>query len=461
MNQRWTAIVMAAGAGTRMLSDTPKVAHALCGRPVVRHVIEAARDAGCSDVVVVVGPGEGAEIVRGAAGDDARFALQDEPLGTGLAVESAAGEAESAEYVLILNGDVPLVRADTLTRLMRAVDDTGVELAVLTAEVPLESYGFLELDHDRIRGIIETKGNEGIDRTERRPINAGQYAVRAAWLWPHLARITPAPNGERYLTALAAMAHDEGNPAVAVWASEPDEVRGINDRTQLAEAEALMRTRINRHHMLEGGVTIVDPASTYIDASVSIGKDSLIQPQTYIRGATTIGARCTIGPGTSITNSTLGERCVVRFSMIEASSLDDGVDVGPYSHLRPGTHLGAGVHIGNYAEVKASKLGAGTKMGHFSYIGDADVGEGVNIGAGTITANFDGAKKHRTTIGDGAFIGSDTMLVAPVSIGRGSRTAAGAVVNKNVPDGMLAVGAPARIRSQPDADTQEETGTGD
>ena len=456
MNQRWTAIIMAAGAGTRMRSSLPKVAHPIAGRPLVRHVIEAARAAGIDDIVAVVGVDAGAGAVRAAAGDSVRFAVQPQALGTGHAVECARDAAVGAECVLILNGDVPLVLPSTLRRLMAAIENGRADLAVLTAKVPVESYGFLELDGDAVTRIIETKETEGIDRAEPRLINAGQYAVRASWLWPHLARIAPAPNGERYLTQLAAMAHDEGNPAVAVVAEAPVEVRGINDRVQLAEAEAAMRDRILRRHML-AGVTVVDPASSYIDAGVSIGADTVIEPQTHLRGDSSIGAECVIGPGAVIVDSALGDRCVVRSSTIEGSTLEDGVDVGPYSHLRPGTHLCEGVHIGNYAEVKASRLGPGTKMGHFSYIGDAEVGADVNIGAGTITANYDGARKHRTTIGDGAFIGSDTMLVAPVNIGRGARTSAGSVVNRDVPDGMMAVGAPARIRS-PQADATDQEG---
>jgi bifunctional UDP-N-acetylglucosamine pyrophosphorylase/glucosamine-1-phosphate N-acetyltransferase len=194
------------------------------------------------------------------------------------------------------------------------------------------------------------------------------------------------------------------------------------------------------------GVTIADPPSTFIDAMVEIGQDTTIAPNTHLQGTTTIGARCEIGPGSMIRDSLVGDGCAVRFSIIEESTLEDGVEMGPYSHLRPGSYLCDGVHIGNFAEVKASRLGRGTKMGHFSYIGDADVGAGVNIGAGTITANYDGERKHRTTIGDGAFIGSDTMLVAPVNVGKGARTGAGSVVNRDVPDGMMAIGAPARIR---------------
>ena len=460
MSQRWTAIVMAAGAGTRMRSALPKVAHPIAGRPLVRHVIEAARDAGISEIVVVVGTDGAAAPVREAAGEGVRFGTQPQPLGTGHAVECARKAAADAEYALILNGDVPLVLPSTLRRLMAAVEDAPADVAVLTANVPLESYGFLELDGNAVTRIIETKEAEGIDRAEPRYINAGQYAVRASWLWPQLERIVPAPNGERYLTQLAAMAHDEGNPAVAVEAAEPVEVRGINDRVQLAEAEAAMRDRILRRHML-AGVTIVDPTSTYIDAGVAIGVDTVIEPQTHFRGAASIGTACVIGPGTVISDSTIGDRCVVRSSTIEGSTLEDGVDVGPYSHLRPGSYLCAGVHIGNYAEVKGARLGPGTKMGHFSYIGDAVVGADVNIGAGTITANYDGANKHRTTIGDGAFIGSDTMLVAPVTIGRGARTSAGSVVNRDVPDGMMAVGAPARVRSiHAGEDPQEGTEAG-
>jgi bifunctional UDP-N-acetylglucosamine pyrophosphorylase/glucosamine-1-phosphate N-acetyltransferase len=455
----WVAIIMAAGQGTRMRSRLPKVAHPLAGRPIVRHVVEAARGAGIDNCVVVVGAGEDADSVRAAAGNDVRFATQAEQLGTGHAVECARGAAGDAEFVLILNGDVPLVLPETLRRLAAAVAGGAVDLALLTALVPVEAYGVLDLAPDmRVAAITETKAAEGIERDGLRYINAGQYAVRASWLWSRLDRIGPAANGERYLTALAAIAHAEGNSAVAIAADDPAEVRGINDRVQLAEAEASMRDRIRRAHML-AGVTIIDPASTFIDAGVEIGSDTVIEPNTHLRGATLIGEACTIGPSTIVEGSTIGARCVVRQSTIESSVLDDGVDMGPYSHLRPGTRLGAGVHIGNFAEVKASRLGARTKMGHFSYIGDADVGEDVNIGAGTITANYDGTSKHRTVIGDRAFIGSDTMLVAPVTIGCDARTSAGAVVTKDVPDAMIAIGAPARLRSSAAPEEMEhETG---
>jgi bifunctional UDP-N-acetylglucosamine pyrophosphorylase/glucosamine-1-phosphate N-acetyltransferase len=461
----WVAVIMAAGQGTRMRSALPKVAHPIAGRPLVRHVIEAARAAGVDDCVVVVGPNATADAVRTAAGDGVRFAVQAQPLGTSDAVASAREAAADARYVLIMNGDVPLVLPATLRRLMAAVEqrppDGGAtpDLALLTAEVPVEAYGFLEVAGDRVTAIVETKESDEVDRHAHVHINSGQYAVRAEWLWAQLPRIAPAPNGERYLTQLAELAHAGGNAAMAVRASDANEVRGINDRVQLAEAEAVVRDRIRRAHML-AGVTIVDPASTFIDADVRIGADTTIEPGTHLRGATSVGSGCVLGPGTNVRDSSIGDRCVVRYSTIEESTLESDIDVGPYSHLRPKSHLCSGVHIGNFAEVKASRLGRGTKMGHFSYIGDAEVGEDVNIGAGTITANYDGATKHRTTIGDGAFIGSDTMLVAPVRIGAGARTSAGSVVNRDVPDGMMAIGAPARIRAQADGAAGEEPEAG-
>jgi bifunctional UDP-N-acetylglucosamine pyrophosphorylase/glucosamine-1-phosphate N-acetyltransferase len=439
---------MAAGQGTRMRSKLPKVAHPLAGRPILRHVIESVRAAGVRECIVVVSDRPEAAAVRAAAGDGVRFVIQVEPLGTGHAVAVARNAARGADFVLMLNGDVPLVLPSTLKRLMRALTRSSApNLALLTAEVPVEAYGYLEMEHGRVVRILETKHTARIDRTERRLINAGQYAARASWLWRAIGRIKPEANGERYLTALAAIAHGGGNSAIPIHAEEDAEVRGINDRIQLAEAEATLRDRIRRRHML-AGVTIVDPASTYIDADVTIGADTTIAPNSHLLGATSIGSACEIGPGAFIRDSAVGDRCIVRFSMIEESTLESGVDVGPYSHLRPKSYVCTDVHIGNFAEVKASRLGRGTKMGHFSYIGDAQVGEDVNIGAGTITANYDGERKSETTIGDGAFIGSDTMLVAPVRIGRGASTSAGSVVNRDVPDGMMAIGSPARIRTK-------------
>jgi bifunctional UDP-N-acetylglucosamine pyrophosphorylase/glucosamine-1-phosphate N-acetyltransferase len=241
------------------------------------------------------------------------------------------------------------------------------------------------------------------------------------------------------------MAVADGAKVVAVAAADPIEALGINDRTQLAQAEAVVRERIRRRHMI-AGVTLVDPATTYIDVDVTISADSTLHPNTSLLGKTAVGEDCVIGPDSRVVDSTVGPACLIVSSIVEQSTLEDNVSVGPFSHLRGGAHICSGVHIGNFAEVKNSRLGRGVKMGHFSYIGDADVGENANIGAGTITCNFDGVNKHRTVIGDGAFIGSDTMLVAPVTVGERARTGAGSVVNHDVPPDALAVGVPARIR---------------
>jgi bifunctional UDP-N-acetylglucosamine pyrophosphorylase/glucosamine-1-phosphate N-acetyltransferase len=264
------------------------------------------------------------------------------------------------------------------------------------------------------------------------------------------------PKGEYYLTDLIAMAIAEEQKVEALPAQDSAEVLGVNTRVHLAQAEAAMRQRINERWMLSG-VTFIDPQTTFIDADVTLGQDTVIYPNTHIQGETRIGVECRIGPNTIIRDSTLGDRCVALASVIEGSVLEQDVDIGPFGHLRQGAHLAAGVHMGNFGEVKNAYLGPGTKMGHFSYLGDATVGQNVNIGAGTITCNYDGKRKHRTVLEDGVFIGSDTMLVAPVQLGEGARTGAGAVVTRDVPPGALAYGVPARVHSR-EHEQDEEVG---
>ncbi len=432
---------MAAGQGKRMRSSLPKVLHPLAGRPMVRHVIEAARQAGFRRCVVVVG--SESDALRRAAGENVTFAVQAEPLGTGHAVAQTKDAAGNAEHLLALNGDVPLITAETLRRLARAHQEQNADLTFLTARVEQAGeYGCVERDGEgRVAAVVEApergEATEGLAE-----INSGQYCFRAGWLWPRLAAIPKSSSGEHYLTSLIALAVQEGAALQAIEA-DADEVRGINDRVQLAEAEALLRRRINRAHMM-AGVSLVDPATAYIDADVAIGGDTVIEPNVHLRDATVVGEACRIGAGSVLRDATVGNRCVIVSSTIEEATLEDDVDVGPYSHVRPGAQIGAGTHIGNFAEVKNARLGRGVKMGHFSYIGDADVGDGTNIGAGTITCNYDGEAKHRTVIGRGVFIGSDTMLVAPVTLGDGARTGAGSVVTKDVPAGTNVVGAPAR-----------------
>jgi bifunctional UDP-N-acetylglucosamine pyrophosphorylase/glucosamine-1-phosphate N-acetyltransferase len=418
----WTAVILAAGQGTRMRSSLTKVLHPLAGQPMVRYVVDAARAAGVAKIVAVVG--SDAEDVRQAAGESVEFAVQAERLGTGHALLQAQEAIGDAERVLVLNGDVPLITPDTLQRLAKAHEDASADLTFLTAQVEeAGAYGCVRRDADgSVLGIVEAAERDGAVEGPAE-INSGQYCFQASWLWSKVADVPAAANGEQYITSLVDIAVAENATLHAVLVEDSGEVRGINDRVQLAEAEATLRLRINREHML-GGVSLVDPDRTYIDASVDIGKDSVIDANTHLKGETSIGEGCRIGPDTTVRDSKIGNRCTVVASTIEEATLEEDVDVGPYSHLRTGAYISAESHIGNYAEVKNAKLGRGVKMGHFSYIGDAEVGEETNIGAGTITCNFDGEKKNRTKIGRNAFIGSDTMLVAPVTIGDGARTGA-------------------------------------
>ncbi len=447
-HKNWTAIILAAGEGTRMRSSLPKVLHRLAGRPMIRFVVDAAHDAGIEHIVAVVGPD--GDDVRLAAGDGVEFAVQAERLGTGHALVQANDAIGACDQVLVLNGDVPLITPSTLLSLMRAHEANDADVSFLTAHVEeAGEYGCVQRDAEgSVTAIVEAPERDGAVEGPAE-INSGQYCFNAEWLLDHLGSLPTAANGEQYITSLIDLAVEEGATINATAAEESSEVRGINDRVQLAEAEAALRRTINRQHML-AGVSFVDPDRTYIDVGVSIGRDTVIEPNTHLNGETSVGEQCRIGPDTTIRDSTLGDNCTIVASTLEEATLEDDVDVGPYSHMRAGTYLCAGVHIGNYAEVKSARLGRGVKMGHFSYIGDAEVGEGTNIGAGTITCNFDGERKHRTRIGRDAFIGSDTMLIAPVTVGDGARTAAGSVVNRDVPDGALAAGAPARIRRQGD-----------
>lgn len=298
-------------------------------------------------------------------------------------------------------------------------------------------------DHGEVREVVE----EAVATPEilaLAELNGSVYCVDAAWLWDHLPKLTPSPSGEIYLTDLVAMAADEGTPPASLAIEDADEVIGINTRVHLAEAEAALRKRINRDWM-EAGVTMLDPLSTYVEPSVHLEPDTVLLPGTHLRGATTVGRGSRLGPNTIVDDSVIGESCVVEASVLEGAFLDAEVHVGPYGHLRPGARLGRGVHMGNFGEVKNSVLGDGVKMGHFSYVGDAEIGAETNIGAGTITCNYgrDG-RKNRTEIGRRVFLGSDTLLVAPLKVGDDAATGAGSVVTRDVADGHLAVGMPAR-----------------
>ncbi len=448
----WAAVVLAAGQGKRMHSAVPKVLHKVCGKEMLRHVIDAVRETQSGPVVLVTAPG--ADQVRLCLGDAARYVVQEQPLGTGHALMQAEHALRSqAKHILVLYGDTPLIQWATLKRLIAHHEDSGAAMTLLTsALVPPAGLGRIKRDKEsrRILAIVEE-----VDATEEekaiREINGGMYGFRADWLWAALHRLSPSRSGEYYLTDLVAMAVREGQTAACISSEEELEIFGVNSRVQLAKAEKAMRERILTRWML-AGVTIADPLSTYIDADVTIGEDTTILPNTTIAGRAAIGRRCTIGPNSMVYDSVVGDDCKVVASMLEEAKLEPHVDVGPFSHLRPGAVIESEVHIGNFAEVKNSRLGRGTKMGHFSYMGDAQVGKNVNIAAGTITCNFDGVNKNTTEIGDDAFIGCDTMLVAPVRIGERSVTGAGAVVNHDVPADSLAVGVPARIQRRTKSD---------
>lgn len=438
------AILLAAGKSTRMKTAIPKVLHRLAGKPMIEYALKAVES--LSNVPPVVVVGYQGEAVQKAIGERAQFALQEPQLGTAHAVLQAQPLLEDkVDAVLITYADMPLITQQTLLHLWEVQQANSGPLSLLTL-VSEDSRGFGRILRDS-QGNIQAIIEEAVASPEQlaiQELNVGIYCVQADWLWKALPRISLSPKGEYFLTDLVELAVKDGLAVQTVTLSDPTEAVGINHRGHLAEAEAILRQRINHHWML-AGVTILDPQSTYIETDVVLGQDTTVYPNTYLQGKTVIGEACTIGPNTIIRDSQIGSRCEIFFSVVEKATLEDDVDVGPYAHLRKGAHLAKGVHMGNFGEVKNSYLGPGTKMGHFSYIGDATIGEGVNIGAGTITCNYDGEKKNPTDIGEGAFIGSDTMLVAPVKVGKGARTGAGAVVTKDVPPHSLAVGVPARV----------------
>ncbi len=412
----------------------------------------AARSLEPNHISVVVG--YGAELVRQTLGDEVAYATQAEQLGTGHAVQQAEeGAAGKAGTVLVLYGDTPLIQSGTLRQMVAHHEATGAAATILSFRPPDPAgYGRIARDAsgEQVLAIVEDKETTP-EQKAIGEVNSGILCFRDGWLWPNLARLERRPGAEIYLTDLVAMAVEQGETVAALPAA-PIEVIGLDNRLKLAQAEAEMRRRINEYWML-AGVTLIQPATAFIDAEVEIGADTVIWPNTYLQGKTSIGRGCTLGPGTVIRDSSIGDGCRVELSVVEQAIMEDDCDMGPFGHLRKGAHLGKGVHMGNYGEVKNSYLGPGVKMGHFSYVGDAEIGAEANIGAGTVTCNYDGKHKHKTTIGKKAFIGSGSMLVAPVEIGEGATTGAGSVVTNDVPPGGIAYGVPARLK--PAAETEE------
>ena len=454
----WAAVILAAGEGTRMKSKRPKVLHEVCGRPMVGHVAAAARQAGVDNIAAVVG--FGADAVRKAL-DGATFVHQPEPLGTGHAVDQARAALEGkADHVLVLNGDVPLVHPETLRRLMAHHVERGAPLTFLTSSAgPVD--GLARVIRGRSGAVQALVEDDELTADQRSipEINVGVYSFNAQWLWSHLGEVTPAKRGEIFLTSLIGMAHAMGTPAETIGVAEPDEALGVDTRQRLAQAEAVVRRRVRERWMSEG-VTLIDPDTIYIDADAQLARDVVVQPNTSILGASVIGEDSEIGPGSIISSSTIGQRCRVQGSLIEDSILEADVAVGPYSHLRGNTYVESGTELGNFVEIKKSRVGANSKAHHFTYLGDATLGKNVNIGAGTITCNFDGVNKNPTVIEEDAFVGCDTMLVAPITIGARSNTGAGAVVTKDVPPDSKAIGMPARSISKKPPEPQESNRQG-
>ena len=436
------AVILAAGKGTRMKSGLVKVLHPAAGRPMIRWAVDAARDAGAAPVVLVVG--HQSDAVRSLYSDvaDIRCALQEEQLGTGHAVACARGElAGFSGTILILCGDTPLLRSETLQGLIAFHREKGAALTVLTAVMDNpHGYGRVVRDSDgRVLRIVEQK-DATQDEQAVCEINSGIYCMEASFLFANIDSVS-SDNAQQefYLTDLVSMAVKQGLTCLGSCTDDAEEIMGVNDRAQLAEAARILRRRINRNLMC-AGVSLVDPDHCYIDHGVRIGPDTVIHPNCTISGATVIGSCCTIENGVSIDSCTIGDNCHIKAgSVLEGSVLHTDVSVGPMAHLRPGTLLNDHVKIGNFVETKKIVMGEGSKASHLTYLGDAEIGNNVNIGCGTITCNYDGVNKHRTVIGDDVFIGSDVQLVAPVSVGRNSLVAAGTTVTVEVPPDSLAI----------------------
>ncbi len=440
-------VVLAAGRGKRLRSRLPKVLHRVGGVPMVLLVVEALRRVPVERITVVVGAGE--EQVRSVLGEAVAYARQEQPLGTGHALLQALPFLEGADRALVVSGDVPLVPAELLQGLLAAAEATGAA-AVLATAVVEDPTGYGRVVRDAAGGVARIVEEADADPTERaiREINAGLYCFAVGPLRDAL-RGLAADNaqGEYYLVDVVPALLARGLGVAAVTAAEPELVLGVNTRAELARAEANLR-RLVCERWSERGVTFVDPATAYVSPLAELGPDTTVGPFTVIAGRTVCGSGCELGPGGYVRDSRLGDGVRVFFSVVEESELGDGVTVGPFSHLRSGNRLEEGVRVGNFAELKNSRVGAGTKVPHHSYLGDADVGRGVNVGAGTVTVNYDGLRKHRTVIADGAFIGCNANLIAPVTVGEHGWVGAGSTVDEDVPPWSLAL-ARARQSNKP------------
>lgn len=431
-----TVVVLAAGEGKRMRSRRPKVLHELCGRPLLGYALRSAR--ALADRIVVVAPPD-SPAVAAAAGPEVQVVEQRERLGTGHAVLQARNTC-GEDAILVLPGDVPLLSLETLERLVHHHRATRAAVTVLTAVVADPAgYGRVLRQGGRVKRIVEDR--DATDDEKRiTEINTSVYCFAASQLWPALEELRPDNDqGEYYLTDVVGILARRSGRVEAITVADPTEALGVNDRRQLAALAAIQRRRI-LDRLMADGVTIIDPATTYVDDTVTVGPDTVLYPGVVLEQSTTIGAESVVGAGCQVRGCRLGDRVRLKpYCVLADSEVEDGAELGPFCHLRPGAFIGAAARIGNFVEVKQSRIGRGSKANHLAYIGNATVGERVNIGAGSITCNYDGVAKHPTVIGDGAFVGTNTSLVAPLTIGEGAHIGAGSVITKDVPPGALAV----------------------
>lgn len=437
------SIILAAGEGTRMKSNVPKVLHRICGRPMLEYVIRTSKDAGIQKNYVIIG--HGGEKVRDAFSDsDIVFKNQpighEYPYGTGFAVMQAKEHIEDDSNVVILYGDTPLITSKTIKELIQYHLDNGNYGTVLTAYVEDPTgYGRILRDEEgNLKSIVEHK-DANDEEIKIREINSGIYCFKGKELKYALDRIdNDNVQGEYYITDVISILKKEGYKVGAYLIDDATEIYGVNSRVQLAFCEKIMRNRINSFHM-ENGVTIINPENTYIEAGIEIGRDSIIYPGTILKGKTVIGSECIIGENTRIEDSSIGNRVEIFSSTIENSTVDDQCHIGPYAHIRPNSHLGKNIKIGNFVEVKNSSIGDNSKAAHLAYVGDADIGKNVNIGCGVVFVNYDGNSKHRTVVEDNAFIGSNSNLVAPVTVKKWGYVAAGSTITHEVEESSLAI----------------------
>ncbi len=438
-------VVLAAGQGTRMKSKLFKVMHPVMGRPMVGHVVNAAIDADASEVITITG--HGAEVVRDYLGEKSQYVFQEEQLGTAHAVMQAKDLLEGKEgTTLVLSGDTPLLRAETLQQLMAFHEEEEAKATILTALAD-DPFGYgrvIRTEDGLVSKVVEEK-DASEDEKKVREINTGTYCFDNQALFQALEKVdNDNAQGEYYLPDVLEILKNDHEKVGAFQLDNMDEALGVNNRVALAEASRIMRERINEQHMTNG-VSIIDPNSTYIEIDVEIARDTVVEPNTYIKGRTTIGEDAFIGLGSVISDSQLADGVEIKQSVIEESIIGKNSDVGPNSHLRTGSVLGESVHIGNYVEVKKSTIGNLSKAGHHTYIGDAEIGVDVNVGCGVVVANYNGITKNKTIIGDNSFIGSNATLVAPVEVGANSFVAAGSTITKEVPASALGI---ARARQE-------------